>query len=169
MKEQILELREKGYTYNQIVEELGCSKSTVSYHCGQGQKEKTLNRKRIRREDKVISKTEEFKYNFKGINNKYTKFRGEGDGTHDFTYEDVRTKLLEDPTCYLTGRALDLEDPSSYHFDHKIPVSLDGLNTLENLGFSCKEANMAKSNLLLDDLLDLCFDILKHNNDPRVM
>lgn len=33
MKEKILELRKKGYSYNQIVEELKCAKSTVSYHC----------------------------------------------------------------------------------------------------------------------------------------
>lgn len=32
MKEKILELRKKGYSINKIVEELGCSKSTVSYH-----------------------------------------------------------------------------------------------------------------------------------------
>jgi methionyl-tRNA formyltransferase len=32
MKEKILELRKKGYSYNQIVEELECAKSTVSYH-----------------------------------------------------------------------------------------------------------------------------------------
>lgn len=33
MKEKILELRRKGYSYNQIVEELKCAKSTISYHC----------------------------------------------------------------------------------------------------------------------------------------
>ena len=44
MKDKILELRSKGYTYNQIVEELGCSKGTVSYHCGDGQAEKSKNR-----------------------------------------------------------------------------------------------------------------------------
>jgi DNA-binding CsgD family transcriptional regulator len=33
MKDEILKLRKKGYTYNQIVEKLNCSKSTVSYHC----------------------------------------------------------------------------------------------------------------------------------------
>jgi len=32
MKEKILELRKKGYSYNEIVEELKCAKSTVSYH-----------------------------------------------------------------------------------------------------------------------------------------
>lgn len=32
MKEKIIELRKKGYTIKQIVEELNCAKSTVSYH-----------------------------------------------------------------------------------------------------------------------------------------
>jgi DNA invertase Pin-like site-specific DNA recombinase len=32
MKEKIYELRKNGYTLNQIVDELNCSKSTVSYH-----------------------------------------------------------------------------------------------------------------------------------------
>ena len=32
MKEKILELRKKGYSINKIVDELGCAKSTVSYH-----------------------------------------------------------------------------------------------------------------------------------------
>ena len=33
MKEKIIKLREDGKTYNEIVEILGCSKSTISYHC----------------------------------------------------------------------------------------------------------------------------------------
>ena len=41
MKEQILSLRSQGLSYNQIVAKLGCSKGTVSYHCGHGQKEKS--------------------------------------------------------------------------------------------------------------------------------
>ena len=34
MKDKILELRSQGKTYNEIVEILGCSKGTISYHCG---------------------------------------------------------------------------------------------------------------------------------------
>lgn len=34
MGDKIKELREKGYTYKQICDELGCAKSTVSYHVG---------------------------------------------------------------------------------------------------------------------------------------
>jgi hypothetical protein len=49
MKEAILALRAKGYSYNQIQEELGCSKGTIAYYCGAGQKEKNLQRNRDRR------------------------------------------------------------------------------------------------------------------------
>jgi predicted transcriptional regulator len=42
-KENILRLRAEGKSYNQIADELGCSKGTVSYHIGFGQKEKTKN------------------------------------------------------------------------------------------------------------------------------
>ena len=51
MKEKILQLRNEGKTYKQIQEILKCSKSTISYHCGVGQKEKT----KIRREWKTYS------------------------------------------------------------------------------------------------------------------
>lgn len=35
LKERIHRLRETGKTYNQIVETLGCSKATVSWHCSE--------------------------------------------------------------------------------------------------------------------------------------
>jgi transposase len=38
--EQIKELALKGLSYRQIEKELGCSKSTIAYHLGKGQKEK---------------------------------------------------------------------------------------------------------------------------------
>lgn len=41
IKEQIIELRAEGKSYRQIEKILGCSKSTVSYHLGDRQKEKT--------------------------------------------------------------------------------------------------------------------------------
>lgn len=49
MKEQILKLRGAGFTYEQISNELRCSKGTVCYHCGVDQKEKSLARQRRRR------------------------------------------------------------------------------------------------------------------------
>lgn len=49
MKTQILALRAQGLSYNEIVAEVGCSKSTVAYHCGNGQQEKQVVRQRDRR------------------------------------------------------------------------------------------------------------------------
>ncbi len=49
MREKILHLRELGYSYNKIVDELKCSKSTVSYYCGEKQLEKTNKRKQNNR------------------------------------------------------------------------------------------------------------------------
>ena len=52
LKEKILKLYSEGKAYNDIVDILGCSKSTISFHCGKGQKEKNRNRNRIRRDRK---------------------------------------------------------------------------------------------------------------------
>ena len=49
MKEHILRLHAEGKNYTQIKNELGCSKGTISYHLGAGQKLKTLERTRDRR------------------------------------------------------------------------------------------------------------------------
>jgi len=53
MKNKILKLRKKGLSYNTIVKKLGCSKGTVAYHCGAGQKEKTLRRSLKNRANKL--------------------------------------------------------------------------------------------------------------------
>jgi orotate phosphoribosyltransferase-like protein len=39
---KIVELKKEGYTYNKIMKELNCSKSTISYYLGDNQKEKAL-------------------------------------------------------------------------------------------------------------------------------
>ena len=41
---EILFLRAEGKSYKQIKDKLGCSKSTISYYCAWGQKEKSLTR-----------------------------------------------------------------------------------------------------------------------------
>jgi transposase len=46
LKAEIFRLYEEGKSYSQIAEILGCAKSTISYHCGKGQKEKTMNRQK---------------------------------------------------------------------------------------------------------------------------
>jgi hypothetical protein len=49
LQEDILRLHGEGKSYNQIVEELKCSKGTVSYYCGHNQKLKAVDRQRDNR------------------------------------------------------------------------------------------------------------------------
>ena len=46
LKESILELHKQGFSYNQIKEKLGCSKGTIAYYLGFGQKEKNIQRQK---------------------------------------------------------------------------------------------------------------------------
>lgn len=47
LKEDILRLRSEGKSYRQIEAELNCSKGTIAYHLGDGQKQKTLERSNL--------------------------------------------------------------------------------------------------------------------------
>lgn len=49
LHDEILELRNFGLSYNEIVMRLGCSKGTVAYYLGKDQKLKNLSRTRNRR------------------------------------------------------------------------------------------------------------------------
>lgn len=165
MKEEILKLRLEGLSYRQIVKKLGCSLSTVSYHCGEGQKEKTIKRLRKYRDNNTLSnkistyrcKTRDFK------NSKTLRKLGKISKDSKFNAEDVIDKFGINPVCYLSGRKINLHDTKSFHFDHIKPISKGGLSTLDNLGITTREANLAKSDLHLSDLLKLCEDILIHN------
>jgi 5-methylcytosine-specific restriction endonuclease McrA len=63
---------------------------------------------------------------------------------------------MQDGKCALTGRPLD----DTAHIDHIIPKSLGGQSTFDNARWVCKEANVAKFNLMDEALLELCRDII---------
>jgi transposase len=62
MKDKILALSAEGKSYRQIQAILGCSKGTIAYHLGTGQKEKTRARTRDRR-GKIVKLIQEIKQN----------------------------------------------------------------------------------------------------------
>lgn len=185
-KEDIIRLRKEGKSYSEIQKELRCSKSTISYHCGDGSekkraKEGVKNRSSIIRKisafrartskeefDKQAKKKQNQKNEKVRIKTKTFKRAG-GLKTHglvnniteEYSYKDVLDKIGENPVCYLTGDPIDLSDSSSYQLDHIIPTSKGGTNDLSNLEICTKQANIAKSNLSLEELKALCKKILK--------
>lgn len=165
MKEEILKLRALGYNYRYIQKELNCSKGTISYHLGEGQKLKTYNRCKKSKLLNPLSKKISTYTEKKNFDNKVLKFnrpRGKQLKGKIFA-EEVRNKIGINPICYLTGRSINILDSNSYQLDHIIPRSKGGENTIENLGIACKDANQSKRDLLLKDYLDLCKEVLEFN------
>lgn len=179
-RDRILELRSKGMTYNEIVKELGCSKAVVAYHCGEGQKQKTYKRK-IKFKQKSHPYLEKI-YRFFARKAKYDKIQSKiksdlrkqiRDKLYDFykrgnkmddklTLEQVIEKFGEKPKCYLTGDDIDIYKPSTYEFDHIIPASRGGNNSIENLGICSRKANQSKRDMTPDELECFCKKVLEH-------
>jgi DNA-binding CsgD family transcriptional regulator len=155
MKEQILELRERGFSYSQIQKELGCSKSVISYHLGSGQKEKAYNRvKKQRQLYPWLHKQEHFVEKYK-----------ERNLTYNAVYFD-RTKIKDYldtiDRCYLSGRPIDTNNVKTYEFDHIHPLAKGGESVFKNLGIATPEANRAKADLTVDEFIQLCKDVLEN-------
>lgn len=164
MKEQILKLRAEGKTYRQIVKLLGCSKGTVAYHCGDGQKSKELSRQSVRRKDNpFLQRADRLRNCVRHFKRDETGIGHVGNITVKYTAKDVKAKFEKSPYCYLSGRKLDVTDPKNFELDHIVARSKGGTNDLSNLGLTCRAANIAKSDLSVEELFVLCKDILTHN------
>lgn len=171
-KEEILRLRNEGKSYSEIQKMLNCSKGTISYYCGIGQKEKNKNRtKKLRQNNIIIKKVDNFKSKrkFKNIKESLRFFqKREGNVANKeinetFNWKDVIDKFGVNTICYLSGEKINLYD-NTYSFDHIIPQSRGGGNELENLGITLRIINSMKNEMTPDELIEMCIKILKYNN-----
>ena len=80
-----------------------------------------------------------------------------------FNYKDVYAKYGDHFPCALTGRPIDFNKPHTYEYDHILPTSRGGDNTLSNLQIVCPEVNRAKQNLTDEEFLDLCKEVVIHH------
>lgn len=172
-KEKILQIKKEhpDWSYDKISTLLDISISTISYYLNpQG---KINNRKRTARNRKnnpLNHKIFHFtsyqakeslrlrKKSFNRIDNGRKKTNG-----NKFKIKDLLEKIGTEPKCYLTGRAINLNNSSEYNLDHRVPVSRGGDNFLENCELACKQANQAKSDLTPEEFFQLCKEVLEYN------
>lgn len=192
-----------GYSYKHIrnlcVIEFGKapSKGTLAYHYGEGQKQKTANRrKQLRSTDfgKFLNKVSSFKNKKSKSNyspslvmspldrfrNKVKNFKRKGkkngwkmDVQNNYDTRDVIDRLWPNGIsacgnkfpfikCYLTGELVNVTDTDT-HLDHIDPTKG---NELDNIGVTQKYANQMKSDMSVDELVQMCKKIINHLERP---
>jgi len=172
---KIIELKKEVYSYNKIIKELNCSKSTISYYLGDNQKEKALkrNKKTSSKPEFVLQKKlYVFRYTDnlgKRVLSKVRDFqRREGSKLFstqeiNFSIDDFLFKIGNKPKCYLSGELINLFETKSYSIDHIIPASKGGKNTIENAGLISSSINKMKSDITVEEFLEKCIQVLEYN------
>lgn len=162
LKEQIENLKSEGYKKRQILEIMKISEVKYYYLT---LSEKTRE-KRVKSIKIYLQKyyTQPYYY----LIRKVKCFQSKAVCTKPFTYKDVLEKFGENPICYLTGRKIDLNDPSQYQLDHVIPINKGGLGNLDNLQISCAIANQMKRDYSLDEFIKACIEIADFQNKSRI-
>lgn len=162
---KIKELRSQGMTYREIATTAKCAISTVYFHCSSEEQRENLRshfRTKRLQETSESKKAKRRKYAMQTkIKSFHRKPGNKGYEPSSFSPEELLDQCGE--TCYLTGRALDLKDETSYRLDHIQPRSKGGDNTLQNCGLTCTEANFAKHDLSVEEFIQLCKEVLEHN------
>ncbi len=96
------------------------------------------------------------------------KCRGFKLKTIGFNFQDVLDKF-PDFRCCLTGVSIDPLQPDTYEFDHMIPRSKGGNNSLDNLQLVTTTANLIKNDNAPKELLELLEKVVRHNGNFEII
>lgn len=66
--------------------------------------------------------------------------------------------------CAVSGREL---TPASASLDHIVPLSRGGSHRIENLWVVDQQVNAAKGTLTVEELLQLCSDVIRHQQNNQ--
>jgi len=173
LKVKIKKLLDAGNSRKKIVEKLGCSKSMISYVF----KNKKRNQKICYVSKKLFcfkNREENTIIEIAGFNpdeklwifcEKISSFR-KNSTMHQRTKptkKNVLEKFSGTPCCGLCGTACDFKNSKSYSFDHYVPKSRGGDNSLENMQLLCTQCNMMKHAMLQEEFLEKCKKIVEYN------
>ena len=167
IERQIKDLRSQNFTYRQIAAEIGCSIGVIGSvlsgaHIAYGTKEKKPKKKYkyVHNANPSIKRIISLRLgNFRGRQ----KDGSIGRKNCSLSTQDVLDKIGTNPICYLSGRVLDLSDRNTYALDHIVPATKGGDNSLDNLEIVHRDVNRAKNNLLNNEFIQLCLDVVMHN------
>jgi predicted transcriptional regulator len=182
MKEKIMQLRSQGRSYKQIVDEIGCSKSLVSYYCSLNGATRTRKIQDRRREEnpglhavehflrKKIKphRIKQYPPSLKDIREKVRAFQRRNGSkllnksAATFTYYQMLDTYKDNQICYLTGRQIDLMNTNTYSLDHIRPATRGGTNLFDNMGIACPQANWGKSDMTVEEFVQLCSEVVEH-------
>ena len=78
-------------------------------------------------------------------------------------FEDFIEKVGPNPTCYLSGKPIDLRKLGEWEMDHIVAVTAGGGGEIDNLGITLKEHNRMKFNHSLEHFISLCKEVVENN------
>lgn len=175
LRDEVKRLHNEGKTQKEIALLLKCSIATACYHLNDNFRKRHNEKNRLRSRATLTllhGKLLNFKNKryvlklVKDIVNKnltqklyqFNKTKGE----KMTNLEQLIKKIGDKPTCYLSGRSIDLEDSKSYHLDHIHPLSRGGDNSIDNCDIACRSANQSKHDMTVEEYLRLCQEVLEN-------
>ena len=158
---KIKKLYEQGNSYNKIVEILGCSKGTVGYHLTPNEKQRAKKRLVNMRKDPLYRRSMQWD-GFESLKKSSNIFRARRGSVNraELLHEYIKEKF--DNKCYISGRDLP-DDFREIELDHIHPESRGGSNDITNMGPTLRQSNAMKSDMTMEELLELCTDTLEYH------